>query len=436
MAHYRVPGVSVAVVDRGRIVWARGFGVREAGSADSVTPTTLFQAASVSKAIAATATLRLADQGRLDLDADVNVYLRSWRVPENRFTEREKVTLRRILSHRAGLTGHGFHGYGAGEPIPTVLQVLGGQAPAGTPPVLVDTFPGAITRYSGGGTTVQQLLLTDVLQRTFPELMDDLVLRPIGMRNSTFELPLPAALQGRAARGHTSEGHPLQAGHSLGPEMAAGGLWTTPSDLLRWAMAIDRAYDGRRGSILSRRMATQMLTLQNETYGLGPVIEGSGRAFRFGHGGNNPGYLAQLTYFPETGQGAAILLNGGTADLLIDEIMRAIAAEYSWPALTPLQVTPAPLSDVEIARLLGTYAILLPGETETIPGQITRDGDGVVHLQAPPVLEGIDLVPVSATEFVNPSGGFRVIFQIDASGRSSGFSLIYGQTVIPATRVP
>ena len=435
MSRYGVPGVSIAVVDNGRIVWARGFGVQTAGTADSVTPETLFQAASISKVVAATATLRLADQGMLDLDADVNRYLSSWKVPENRFTEREKVTLRHILSHSAGLTVHGFTGYRGSDTVPTLLQVLDGRAPARNAPVRVDTFPGTITRYSGGGTTIQQLLLTEVVGKPFPQLMEELVLSPIGMRNSTFEQPLPDSLQARAARGHTAEGAVIRGGYALGPEMAAGWLWSTPTDLLRWAAAIDRAYDGKRGAILSRKTAQQMLTLQSELYGLGPVLEGRGRAFRFSHGGNNPGYRAQFTYFPETGQGVAVMVNGAGGDLLIDEIIRSVASEYEWPALTPLQLTPALLDESALARVVGEYRLLPPGATTPIPAQITREKGGIVF-NAPPVMEGDELIPVSATEFVSLAWGYRLEVDPGTQGRATGFTITYGNTVMSATRDP
>jgi CubicO group peptidase (beta-lactamase class C family) len=434
MAHHRVPGVSIAVVDGGRIVWASGFGVREAGSADSVMASTLFQAASVSKVIAATATLRLADEGRLDLDADVNRYLTSWKVPENQFTTREKVTLRRILSHSAGLTVHGFRGYQAGSPVPTILQVLNGEAPASNAAVRVDTFPGAITRYSGGGTTVQQLVLTDLTGRPFPQLADELVLSPLGMTNSTFERPLPPALLARAARPHDAEGAVVPGGAFTGPEMAAGWLWTTPTDLLRWAIAIDQARDGRPG-FLSRAMAAQMLTRQSDGYGLGPEVEGEGRAFRFSHGGNNRGFRAQVTYFPETGQGAAILVNGDNGDLLIDEIQRTIAAEYGWPALTPLHVTPVTLNDAAAGALAGEYALRLPGASGPAPAQLAYEG-GRWMLTAP-MFEGPDeLVAASAAELVSVGWGYNMRFELDASGRATGVTLTYNRTVIQGTRVP
>jgi CubicO group peptidase (beta-lactamase class C family) len=433
LAHHNVPGASIAVVEGGRIVWARGFGVREAGGADSVTAATLFQAASVSKVIAATATLRLVEQGRLELDADVNRYLASWRVPENAFTAREKVTLRRILSHSAGLTVHGFRGYPPGDPGPTLLQVLNGRAPATNVPVRVDTFPGALTRYSGGGTTVQQLVVTEVLGQPFPTLVEALVFSRLGMTNSTFERPLSPALRARVAEAHDASGRVVFG--SLGPEMAAGGLWTTAGDLMRWAIAIDEARDGKPRGILSPQLAAQMLTRQSEGYGLGPELAGEGRAFRFAHGGSNPGYRAQLTYFPETGQGAAILVNGDGGDPLIDEIQRAIAAEYGWPALAPAPVAPVALDSAQAGALVGEYALRVQGAAEPVPARLAYEGGRWIFTLA--LLGDPDeLVAVSSTELMSVGWGYDIRFEVDAAGRATGFTLTYNRNVIPGTRVP
>jgi CubicO group peptidase (beta-lactamase class C family) len=179
MKHYNVPGVSVAVIDNGKIEWAKGYGVKETGRNDPVTPETLFQAASISKPVTALGVLRLVDKGILDLDSPVNDKLVSWKVPENEFSEKEKVTLRRLLTHSAGLTVSGFPGYATSEQIPTPVQVLNGEKPANTPPVRIDMIPGSQWRYSGGGFVVTQLLVADVSGRPFQEYLKTTVLDPL-----------------------------------------------------------------------------------------------------------------------------------------------------------------------------------------------------------------------------------------------------------------
>jgi CubicO group peptidase (beta-lactamase class C family) len=209
MAHYNVPAVSVAVIRQGRIDWARAYGLREAGLVEAVTPATLFQAASISKPVAALVAVALAEAGQLDLDADVNTLLRSWQVPANEFTHAAPVTLRRILSHTAGLTVQGLPGYAAGDALPTPGQILDGVPPANSEPIVADVVPGTLGRYSGGGYVLLQQLLEDVLGRSFPAICRDTVLAPLDMCDSTYEQPLPSTWHGVAAVGHRPDGSPV-----------------------------------------------------------------------------------------------------------------------------------------------------------------------------------------------------------------------------------
>ncbi|MEK7832245.1 MAG: serine hydrolase domain-containing protein [Acidobacteriota bacterium] len=227
MKHYKVPGVSVAVINDGKIEWAKGYGVTEAGGGSTpVTSDTMFQAASISKPVAAMGMLALVEKGLLTLDEDVNVKLKSWKVPDNDFTKEQKVTLRRLASHSAGLTVHGFRGYAAGEAVPTTVQILDGQKPANSAAVRVDVLPGSKWRYSGGGITVMQLLMTEAAGKPFPALMQESVLGKIGMNNSTYEQPLPADKTAKAAMGHRANGEIVKGKFHAYPEMAAAGLWT------------------------------------------------------------------------------------------------------------------------------------------------------------------------------------------------------------------
>ena len=322
------------------IEWAKGYGVTETGTATPVTAQTLFQAASISKPVAALAALRLVEQGKLALDEDVNAKLASWKVPENDFTKTEKVTLRRLLSHSAGLTVHGFGGYAADAPVPTLVQVLDGAKPANSGAVRVDVVPGTIWRYSGGGYTVAQLLMTDVTGRPFPDLMAELVLKPVGMTDSTYEQPLPEARRGAAASGHTSDGKLLPGRYHTYPEMAAAGLWTTPTDLAKFLLEIERARRGK-SAVLSQALALEMTTAQKPGYGLGLSLDGFGKSASFGHGGSNEGFKCQMTAFFEGGRGAVIMTNGDQGGFLAGEILRAVAREYGWPAFKPVEKKPS-----------------------------------------------------------------------------------------------
>ena len=416
MTHYKVPGVSIAVIEGGRIAWARGFGVKEAGKSDSVTPATLFQAASISKPVTATAMLRLVEQGTLNLDTNVNQYLKSWKVPDNKFTTTEKVTLRRIVSHTAGLTVHGFPGYATTDPIPTVVQVLDGVKPANTAPVRVDTTPGAIERYSGGGTTIMQQLLVDVTGKPFPALMQELVLGPVGMTSSTYEQPIPAARAPEAAHAHRQDGKEIPGGWHVYPEMAPAGLWTTPTDLLKWAIAITDARAGRSTTLLSQSMTQQMLTAQKNEIGLGPFVGGSGRNFHFGHGGDNEGFHAELVMYPELGAGAAVMTNGDGGPILIPEVLRSLAAEYGWPDYGAERVTAIKLDAKAVAGLVGTYML------QGLEARVVQDS-GRLILRVPRQLPDQELIPKSDTSFVMGALGWQVAFKRDASGRATAISV-------------
>jgi len=369
MAHYSTPGVSVAVVNEGRLEWARGFGVRERGRAEPVTTATLFQAGSISKPIFALAVMRLAEQGRLDLDEDVNRYLTSWKVPANGGWQ-PRVTLRQILGHSAGLTVHGFPGYGAEEPVASVVQVLNGEPPANTRAVLVNILPGVQLRYSGGGTTVGQVLVGDVLGKPFPGLMRELVLDPLGMADSTYEQPLPAARAAAAATAHPWKGRPLPGRFHVYPEMAAAGLWTTAKDLARAGLEVQRALRGDGGTLISQATARAMLTpsAASEDIGIGFFLEGKDAGARFGHGGWDEGFVARMTLFQEGGRGAVVMINSNEGAPLIDEVLRAVAREYAWPGFLAEEKTAAVTADA-LEAYVGTYA------ARSFACTVTREGD-------------------------------------------------------------
>ncbi|HEY1398538.1 serine hydrolase domain-containing protein [Roseateles sp.] len=333
MADLHVPGLSIALFDQGRLQWARGYGVRDAMTREPVDPSTLFQAASISKPVSSVTLFRLVEQGTLTLDEDVNDRLRSWKVPENAFTRVEKVTPRRIVTHMAGLTGHGFGGYAQGEALPTVQQILDGTPPANSRAVRVDTIPGTLERYSGGGFMVLQLLMEEASGRPFMTLADEAVLQPAGMRDSTFSQPLPAALADRAAAGHTSDGARLKGRYHTYPELAAAGLWTTPSDLARFMLAVGHSYRGEPDGLLNPSSARTMLTKVPGGDGQGFDLARTGDALRYSHAGGNAGFRCYAVAFAGTSRGVVLMTNADEGDRLVREVTRAIAREYGWPTL-------------------------------------------------------------------------------------------------------
>jgi CubicO group peptidase (beta-lactamase class C family) len=330
MEIYNVPGLSIAVIDNFKVVWAKGYGISEAGTTTPVTTRTLFQAGSISKPVAATGTLYLVEHGKLSLDEDINRKLMSWKVPENEFTKDQKVTLRRIMSHSAGLTVHGFPGYAVDEPIPTLVQIFNGEKPANTKPIRVDIVPGTKSVYSGGGITIEQQLVMDVTGEPFPEFMRKTVLEKIGMSDSTYQQPLPADRAARAASGTYADGKVVRGKWHVYPEMAAAGLWTTPSDLARFAIEIALSKQGKANHVLSEKMTREMLTPQIDEVGLGFFLGGKDNPGRFGHDGDDEGFQAILTMYSDSGHGVALMANSENGITVGNYLIRSVAREYGW----------------------------------------------------------------------------------------------------------
>jgi len=346
MQVHKILGVSIAVINDGKLAWAGGYGVLEERSNKPVTTDTLFQACSISKPITAMASMYLVQQGKLDLDEDVNQKLLSWRIPENEFTKDKKVTLRRLLSHTAGVTVSGFRGYSTHEQVPTLSQVLDGIEPANSAPIRVDTIPSTQWRYSGGGYTVVQQLLMDVTAILFPEIMRDLVLQRLEMKQSTYQQALPSKLSEQAACGHDENGEKIDGGWFTYPEMAAAGLWTTPSDLARFAIELQKSRTSKSNRVLSAEMVEQMLSAQMPDFpremvsqrydrdirnqGLGFRLESEGSSARFSHHGGNMGYRCFMVAYNEVGRGAVVMTNSDNGFALIPEIIQIIATEFGW----------------------------------------------------------------------------------------------------------
>ncbi len=286
------------------------------------------------------------EAGQLSLDADVNTYLTSWKVPANEYIREQPVTLRTILSHTAGFTVHGFPGYASGTKVPTLVQVLNGAPPANTPAIRVDTKPGSEWRYSGGGYTVMQQMVLDVTHSAFPSYMTDAVLKPLGMLESSYQQPMPLKQEASAATGYYPDGSPVKGKWHIYPEMAAAGLWTTPSDLAQFAIGVQRSLSGASNMVVAMKTTELMLTEVKSGDGLGLFLAGVGSAKRFSHDGRDEGFDASMVAYASTGQGAVIMVNANVNGPFIARVMEIIAAQYKWPEY-PMSIIYKPIPDRE-----------------------------------------------------------------------------------------
>lgn len=419
LRYYKVPGVSVAVIKDFKVEWARGYGFKDAESREPVTERTLFQAGSISKPVAAMTILKKVEQGRLSLDEDVNARLVSWKLPENELTAKKKVTLANLLSHTAGLTVHGFPGYAAGEKLPTVPQVLDGAPPANTAPVRVDLEPGTRFRYSGGGTTIAQLLLTDTERKPFPDIARETVLKPLGMSDSGYEQPLPAARARLAATGYRADGNPVEGKFHVYPEMAAAGLWTTPTDLAKFGIEMQLSLQGKSNKVLSKATAERMVTpFVSNDVGLGFFIQRRGQQLYFGHDGADEGFRAQLLVHREKGYGAVVMVNSDNSQI-IGEIFRAIAREYGWDEYLPAELETVSVAPERLSSYAGRYLV----NPDRVLNVTTEGG----RLFAEPTQGAkIELFPISETTFARQDAPLRLTFAPAAAGPPDKLTLIGG----------
>lgn len=418
MSRLGVPAASIAVIDDGRLTWSRAYGAATSGGAKATTGT-LFQAGSVSKAVVAVAVMRMVEAGRLDLDTDVNHYLHSWRVPDNEFTRVEKVTLRQLLSHTAGVSALDLDTGGEPASAPSLLQIMNGEAPSPGRPVTVESVPGSERRYSNEGYGIIQLVLADVTGREFPALMRELVLQPARMSRSTFQQPLPDHWRAEAATGHAPGAQPLPTGWLVYHNLAAAGLWTTAEDLAAFVIQVQASLAGRPGSVLTRSSAELLLDDPAIGRGLGLSVRGEGSTRSFGHSGRNSGFVCTVRGLAAGDKGVVICANSDAAIPLLEGVVLATARAYGWSAaISPRRVRPHPLPEPTIAELTGRYAV---DGYEVIIGR--RDGGLTIsHAGGQDVL-----IPTSDTTCLQQLDGMEITFERDAADHVSAISLMNGR---------
>lgn len=355
MEYHRVPGVSISVVENGAIRWVKGYGFANTQNGQPVDESTLFQAGSISKPVAALAALKLMEEGLVDLDEDVNTYLKDWKVPENKFTETEKVTLRRLLTHNAGMTVHGFPGYQQKDDFPSIISVLDGKG--NTPTIFVDTFPGRIWRYSGGGYTVMEKVVEDVSGLPLEQYLAENILPAFGMTKSTYQQPLPEEQYNQASAAYDNEGKIIEGLWHNYPEQAAAGLWTTPTDLANYCISVQEILVGEKEGTLSKATLEMMLTKHKNDWGLGPSLMWAGDSLIFRHGGKNAGFTNQMIAFAHRGNAVIVMTNADNGGRLMGEIVRSVSNYYDWNISNPREVEVVDLPTEHLRQLVGQYKL-------------------------------------------------------------------------------
>jgi len=440
MAHYGVPGISVAVLRDGEVAWAQGWGTADRETGAPVTSETLFQAASISKPVAALAALSLVEEGSLSLDEPIGAYLTGWRLPENEFTADSAVTLRHLLTHSAGTTVSGFPGYRKDQPyqgtegegermVATNAEVLDGRG--NTDPVRVDKVPGTSWRYSGGGYTVMEQAVEDVTGVPFEEAARRRVLEPAGMVHSTYAQPLPRHRWTEAARAHDVGGEELDGEWHTYPEQAAAGLWTNPTDLLTLSAHLLAILRGEEpAGVLSRSMLEAALTPHQpgeeryQGWGLGFSLDDAEGTETFGHGGSNAGFKAQWTVHRASGDGIAVMTNGERGTALAAEVIRAAAWAYGWPRPRPSVRAVRSTGAEDLRELEGVYQMVDRPEVEleirawddSLTVDVSTQGRATLLPAAEPAGEFFDPDDGSVLTFLRGDGG-EVIAAANGSGQ-------------------
>jgi CubicO group peptidase (beta-lactamase class C family) len=419
MEHYKVPGVSIAIVENGEIKWAKGYGMANTDTKTKVDVNTIFQAGSISKPVAALSALKLVEEGKLDLDTDVNIYLKDWQIPTTKFTTTEKVTLRRLLTHTAGMTVHGFPGYKQKDSFPTILEVLNGLG--NTPKIFVDTIPNSIWRYSGGGYTLMEKIVEDTSNKSLDVYMAENFLTPLRMHNSTYEQPLSIKHHANASAAYNRKGEIAEGFWNNYPEQAAAGLWTTPTDLAKYAIEVQEIQAGKENGVLSKKTISQMLTKHKNNWGLGPSLQWKNDSLIFRHGGKNRGFTNELISFANRGNAVVVMTNADNGGKLISEILRAISKKYNWGISTQKVIETINIPFDKLNNFIGNYKLnyqingigdyLIDVKIENNKLIINDPNNGEVNiLTATKEFEFIDLDTGSKVKFNTTKANKSVVF--------------------------
>jgi CubicO group peptidase (beta-lactamase class C family) len=411
MAAHEVPGVSIAVIRNAKVDWAAGYGVTVLGGS-SVTNKTMFAAASISKPVTALGVLKLVQEKKIDLDTDVNLYLKRWKIPENKFTAGHRVTAHELLSHTSGIGTHLGGVYDPHQPLPTLSQLLKGEKPAKTDPVRVEGVPGTKFAYSNGGYLVLQMVIEDVSGEPFAAYMQKTVLKPLRMMDSTFEAPLPARFMSSAATAYAGDGtKPIPPSKFYEPNFAAGGLWTTPTDLAKFLIELQREYMGRSSRILNKSMARLMLAPGLGHWGLGIEVGGDPQHPYFTHEGS--AFFENVMIMYAKGDGAVIMTSAGGGGTVSKQLLLSASHVYGWPDFKPVEHSVIPVTLEQQSKFVGSYVYI---KVALINGFLTAE----IPAGSPPQR----LYPETDTHFFHLNMPTELYFVEDDAGEVTGLQFV------------
>jgi CubicO group peptidase (beta-lactamase class C family) len=425
MAFHNAMGMSIAVIKDYQVIWAKGYGWADKAEKKPVTTETLFEPGSISKSLNAVGILKLVQDQKLDLHTDINTYLSSWTFPYDDVAKGKKITLSHLLSHSAGLTVHGFPGYDLTSVIPSVQQVLDGLPPANTPPVRSAFEPGLKFQYSGGGTTISQLILTDITRQPYDVYMYENVLKPMGMVNSFYSQPPPVEKRPWCASGYYKNGSRVPNKFHVYPEQGAAGLWMTPTDLCQFIIETQLAYEGRSAKVLNQEMTKLQLTPYiDANAAMGVFIDDRNGTLYFQHSAGNAGFCGQFYGSLKGGNGVAVFLNTDSY-ALIPEVLNSVATVYKWKGFVePENKSTVKVKEKILRSYIGVYNVHGAGLTHIVK---RKDGyflcaDGV----------GSKMHFSNTTDFFNVEFASEKHFFTDDSGNVTGYSRSLNGEVLPA----
>jgi CubicO group peptidase (beta-lactamase class C family) len=333
MTKYNVPGVSMVFVENRDIKWKKTYGFSNLQTSEKVSNNTVFTGASLSKPLTAVAALSLVETESLNLDEDVNKWLVEWKVPDNEFTKNQKVTLRHLISHRAGIRNDLWSSYLPEQETPNLHQMLAGQPPSVDPATTVNAIPGSKEQYSNPGYSIIQKLIEDVTQNKFEDVMDELIFKPSVMKSSTFQQPMPRSLMRRKATGYDQNLKPFT--YKLFPYKAAGGVWTTPTDVAQFIITLFDDLDGAH-KILSRAITQEIFSKTPIRLAFAKLYNNDSDDLVFRHYGTNQGFSSYIVGSLKNRQALIIMTNGHMQFEFLDYVARAAAEVYQWDYLKPI----------------------------------------------------------------------------------------------------